>query len=70
MLKGKGNECFKAKDYSQAAVWYRKGLYYTVFDESQFNFELQDEHRIAVVKVWLLSYATSSLVLMWTYCDT
>lgn len=64
MLKGKGNECFKAKDYSQAAVWYRKGLYYTVFDESQFNFELQDEHRIAVVKVAVPLHLNYSLCIL------
>ena len=33
------------QEYAEAAVWYRKGIYYTAFDESQFNFELQDIHR-------------------------
>lgn len=40
-----GNELFKEGKYSEAAVKYRKGLYYSVFDDSQFNFELQDDHR-------------------------
>ena len=40
-----GNERFKEGKFSEAAVKYRKGLYYSVFDESQFNFELQDDHR-------------------------
>jgi len=50
-LKKQGNEKFKAGQYSEAAVFYRKGLYYSVFDESQFNFELQDPHRVEVVKI-------------------
>mmetsp|Transcript_3051 Transcript_3051/g.6993 ORF Transcript_3051/g.6993 Transcript_3051/m.6993 type:complete len:336 (-) Transcript_3051:227-1234(-) len=49
-LRLAGNELFKAGKFSEAAVKYRKGLYYAVFDESQFNFELQDEHRLSVVK--------------------
>jgi len=44
-LKTKGNGHFKAGEYAEAAVWYRKGIYYAGFDESQFNFELQDIHR-------------------------
>eukprot|EP00283_Hemiselmis_rufescens_P004732 CAMPEP_0173426538 /NCGR_PEP_ID=MMETSP1357-20121228/5974_1 /TAXON_ID=77926 /ORGANISM="Hemiselmis rufescens, Strain PCC563" /LENGTH=328 /DNA_ID=CAMNT_0014390219 /DNA_START=87 /DNA_END=1070 /DNA_ORIENTATION=+ len=49
-LRLAGNELFKAGKFSEAAVKYRKGLYYAVFDESQFNFELQDDHRLSVVK--------------------
>ena len=30
-----GNELFKAGKYSEAAVYYRKGLYYAAFDEAQ-----------------------------------
>eukprot|EP00802_Teleaulax_amphioxeia_P021883 Tamp_22276.p1 GENE.Tamp_22276~~Tamp_22276.p1 ORF type:complete len:347 (+),score=101.94 Tamp_22276:2-1042(+) len=50
-LKTKGNGHFKAGEYAEAAVWYRKGIYYAGFDESQFNFELQDIHREQVCKV-------------------
>jgi len=32
-------------------VFYRKGLYYASFDDSQFNFELHDTHRVQVVAV-------------------
>ncbi len=31
----KGNELFKQGKYAEAAVFYRKGLYYSVFDDSQ-----------------------------------
>ena len=34
-LKDKGNEKFKAGEYAEAAVFYRKGLYYASFDDSQ-----------------------------------
>ena len=34
-------------------MWYRKGIYYAGFDESQFNFELQDIHREQVGFQWL-----------------
>lgn len=47
-LKNKGNDKFKAGEYSEAAVLYRKGIYYASFDESQFNFELHDPHRVQV----------------------
>ncbi|KAJ1485550.1 hypothetical protein T484DRAFT_1793004 [Baffinella frigidus] len=50
-LKDKGNEKFKAGEYAEAAVFYRKGLYYASFDDSQFNFELHDTHRVQVVAV-------------------
>ena len=50
-LKRKGNAHFKAGEFSDAAVCYRKGIYYSGFDESQFNFELHDVHREQVCKV-------------------
>ena len=50
-LKSKGNGHFKQQQYAEAAVWYRKGIYYSAFDESQFNFELQDIHREQVCNV-------------------
>ncbi len=50
-LKSRGNELFKNGEYRRALRRYRKGLYYSHFDELQLNFELQDVHRDAVSRV-------------------
>ena len=50
-LKARGNELFKNGEYRKALRRYRKGLYYSHFDEMQLNFELQDMHRDAVSRV-------------------
>ena len=50
-LKARGNELFKNCEYRRALRRYRKGLYYSHFDELQLNFELQDVHREAVTRV-------------------
>jgi tetratricopeptide (TPR) repeat protein len=50
-LKSRGNELFKIGEYRKALRRYRKGLYYSHFDELQLNFELQDMHRDAVTRI-------------------
>jgi tetratricopeptide (TPR) repeat protein len=50
-LKSRGNELFKNGEHRRALRRYRKGLYYSHFDELQLNFELQDVHRDAVSRV-------------------
>ena len=50
-LKARGNELFKNGEFRKALRRYRKGLYYSHFDELQMNFELQDLHRDAVTRV-------------------
>jgi tetratricopeptide (TPR) repeat protein len=50
-LKARGNELFKNGEFRRALRRYRKGLYYSHFDELQLNFELQDVHREAVARV-------------------
>jgi tetratricopeptide (TPR) repeat protein len=50
-LKARGNELFKNGEFRRALRRYRKGLYYSHFDELQLNFELQETHREAVSRV-------------------
>ena len=50
-LKARGNELFKNGEFRRALRRYRKGLYYSHFDELQLNFELQYLHRDAVSRV-------------------
>jgi tetratricopeptide (TPR) repeat protein len=50
-LKVRGNELFKSGEFRRALRRYRKGLYYSHFDELQLNFELQDVHRETVSRV-------------------
>lgn len=43
--KREGNDLFAEKQFHEALVKYRHGLYQIYFDEMSFNFELLDEHR-------------------------
>lgn len=51
--KEEGNQLFKDKNYENALLIYRYGLYHCFFDEMSYNFELLDDHRTQVDKIKL-----------------
>lgn len=50
-FKEKGNAFYKENDLFNAEYFYHVGLYHIDFDSLQWNFELLDQHRDAVLQV-------------------